>query len=226
MLRLTEICLLLAALTMLVLCGCKTSTTNLISSGQTSIKPSNVTIDFGKYALGRPPEGFTTAVTNSNVPGKWIIVDANGKKALAQTDTSQINPRFPICVYDKISIKNVEVTTDFMAVSGKLDQAAGLVARYKDENNYYITRANALEDNLRLYKVESGKRIQIAEAKLKTTAGKWHNLKLEVCGTNQKVFYDGKLVINANDATFQEAGKVGLWTKADSVTYFADLKIE
>jgi len=226
MLRLTEICLLLAALTMLVLCGCKTSTTNLISSGQTSIKPSNVTIDFGKYALGRPPEGFTTAVTNSNVPGKWIIVDANGKKALAQTDTSQINPRFPICVYDKISIKNVEVTTDFMAVSGKLDQAAGLVARYKDENNYYITRANALEDNLRLYKVESGKRIQIAEAKLKTTAGEWHNLKLEVCGTNQKVFYDGKLVINANDATFQEAGKVGLWTKADSVTYFANLKIE
>jgi len=226
MLRLTEICLLLAALTMLVLCGCKTSTTNLISSGQTSIKPSNVTIDFGKYALGRPPEGFTTAVTNGNVPGKWIIVDANGKKALAQTDTSQINPRFPICVYDKISIKNVEVTTDFMAVSGKLDQAAGLVARYKDENNYYITRANALEDNLRLYKVESGKRIQIAEAKLKTTAGEWHNLKLEVCGTNQKVFYDGKLVINANDATFQEAGKVGLWTKADSVTYFADLKIE
>jgi len=210
-----------AVLAMLSLSGCQTST----EVEKNTLKVSTVTIDFGKYTIGKLPDGFTTTVTNGE-PGKWVIADANGKKVLAQTDTSQINPRFPICVYDKISIKNVEVTTDFMAVSGKLDQAAGLVARYKDENNYYITRANALEDNLRLYKVESGKRIQIAEAKLKTTAGEWHNLKLEVCGTNQKVFYDGKLVINANDATFQEAGKVGLWTKADSVTYFANLKIE
>jgi hypothetical protein len=221
-----------AVLAMLSLGGCKTSTTNPTSSGQArldqgkhNLEVNTTVIDFSKYKIGKLPEGFTTAVTNGE-PGKWVIADANGKKVLAQTDTNETDSRFPLCIYDKIIIKDVKATADFMAVSGKLDQAAGLVARYKDENNYYITRANALEDNVRLYKVESGKRIQIAGANLKVTAGQWHNLKLEVCGTNQKVFYDGKLVIDANDATFTNAGKVGFWTKADSVTYFADLKIE
>lgn len=187
------------------------------------------TIDFSKYDVGKLPDGFSTAVTDScqpSHPGKWEIVDANGTKVLAQANTDETKGRYPLCIYKKVSIKDVEVSTDFMAVAGKVDQAAGLVVRYKDKDNYYITRANALEDNIRLYKVESGKRKKIADATLKITSGTWHNLKLEIEGTHLKVFCDGKSFIDANDATFQNAGKVGFWTKADSVTYFKNLKIE
>jgi len=220
--------LLSTALAAVVLYGCETFAANHSSKAQKNhnLKSGEVVIDFNEYEVGTLPGGFTTAVTNGGEPGQWMIVDANEKKVLAQTDTAQINSRFPLCVYDKISVKDVAVAVDFMAISGKLDQAAGLVVRYKDKDNYYITRANGLEDNIRLYRVESGKRIQIAEAKLRAPAGQWHNLRLAVCGTNLKVFYDGKPIIDANDSTFADAGKVGLWTKADSVTYFADLKIE
>ena len=185
-----------------------------------------VTVDFDKYVVGTLPDGFSTAVTDGGQPGNWEIVDANGTKVLAQTNTDETDGRFPLCVYDKVSVKDVEVSVDFMAVSGKLDQAAGLVARYKDKNNYYITRANAIEDNVRLYKVQEGNRKQIASANLKVTPGEWHTLKLQVEGTQLKVYYDGKSVIDANDAAFQNIGKTGLWTKADSVTYFSNLTIK
>jgi len=199
---------------------------NTVNQEQRETEPNTVVIDFGKYPIGKLPDGFSASVTDGGQPGKWEIVDANGTKVLAQTNTDETNGRFPLCIYDTVSIKNVEVSTDFMAIAGKVDQAAGLVARYKDNNNYYVTRANALEDNVRLYKVESGKRKQIGGANLKVTSGTWHSLKLEIEGVHQKVFYDGKLIIDANDATFPNAGKVGFWTKADSFTYFSNLKIE
>jgi hypothetical protein len=219
MLKIKRICLIAGVLVSLGLCGgC---------ANEKKEDRENVTIiDFTTYAVGKLPDGFSTAVTDGGQPGKWEIVDANGTRVLAQTNTDETDGRFPLCVYDTVSIKNVEVSTDFMAVAGKVDQAAGLVARYKDKDNYYITRANALEDNVRLYKVESGKRKQIGEATLKVTSGTWHSLKLEIEGTRLKVFCDEKSIIDVNDDTFQDAGKVGFWTKADSVTYFKSLKIE
>jgi hypothetical protein len=220
MLKMMRICLILEVLVSLGLCGA--------CAGEEKKKTQEnvTTIDFSKYEIGTLPEGFSTAVTDGGQPGKWEIVDANGTKVLAQTNTNETDGRFPLCVYDKVSLRDVEVSVDFMAVSGKLDQAAGLVARYKDKNNYYITRANALEDNVRLYKVQEGNRKQIASANLKVTPGQWHTLKLQVEGTQLKVYYDGKSVIDANDATFQNIGKTGLWTKADSVTYFNNLTIK
>jgi hypothetical protein len=220
MLKMMRICLILGVLASLGLCSA------CASEEKKETQENVTTIDFTKYEFGKLPDGFSTAVTDGGQPGKWVIADANGTKVLAQTDTDDTDGRFPLCVYDAVSIKNVEVSTDFMAVAGKVDQAAGLMARYKDKDNYYITRANALEDNVRLYKVESGKRKQIGDAKVKVTSGAWHNLKLEIEGTNLKVFYDGKSIIDANDAAFQNAGKVGFWTKADSVTYFKNLKIK
>jgi hypothetical protein len=220
MLKMMRICLILGVLVLLELCGASAN------EEKKETQENVTTIDFTRYDVGKLPVGFSTAVTDGGQPGKWEIVDANGIKVLAQTNTDETDGRFPLCVYDAVSIKNVKVSTDFMAVAGKVDQAAGLVARYKDKDNYYITRANALEDNVRLYKVESGKRKQIASATLKVTSGTWHNLKLEIEGTHLKVFYDGKSIIDANDATFQDAGKVGFWTKADSVTYYKNLKIE
>jgi hypothetical protein len=232
MFRIIVIYLMVTILMTAGLSSCKMCTHKPTSSGQCGVKEKmeaeakSVTVDFGKYAVGTLPEGFLTAVTNGGAPGKWEIVDAGGKKVFAQTNTDETDGRFPLCVYDKVSLKDVEVSVDFMAVSGKLDQAAGVVARYKDKDNYYITRANAIEDNVRLYKVEEGNRKQIASVNLKVTPGKWHTLKLEVEGTHLKVYYDGKSVIGANDATFQNTGKTGLWTKADSVTYFNNLNIK
>jgi len=150
----------------------------------------------------------------------------SGGKVLAQTSTDKTDYRFPLCVYDKFTAKDVEVSVKFKAVSGKVDQAAGLVARFRDKDNYYITRANALESNVRLYKVVGGSRKQFAGKQMNVSSGEWHTLKLAVKGKHFAVSFDDKLLFEADDDTFTEAGKVGLWTKADSVTYFDDLKIE
>jgi hypothetical protein len=191
---------------------------------------SEPTLDFDKFETGKTPAGFSTALTGGGGPVSWVIQEdstaPSGGKVLAQTSIDKTDYRFPLCIYDKFTAKDVEVSVKFKAVSGKVDQAAGLVARFQDKNNYYITRANALENNVRLYKVVGGSRKQFAGTKMKVSSGEWHTLKLEVKGKHFEVFFDDKLLFEADDDTFKEAGKVGLWTKADSVTYFADLKIE
>jgi 3-keto-disaccharide hydrolase len=191
---------------------------------------SEPTLDFDKFETGKTPAGFSTALTGGGGPVSWVIQEdstaPSGGKVLAQTSIDKADYRFPLCIYDKFTAKDVEVSVKFKAVSGKVDQAAGLVARFQDRNNYYITRANALENNVRLYKVVGGSRKQFAGTKMKVSSGEWHTLKLEVKGKHFEVFFDDKLLFEADDDTFKEAGKVGLWTKADSVTYFADLKIE
>jgi hypothetical protein len=111
-------------------------------------------------------------------------------------------------------------------VSGKTDEACGLVFRYQDENNYYVTRANALEDNVRLYHVVNGRRRQFAGWDGKVAAQTWHTLAVEARGDRFQVFFDGKPIIEAKDGTFKEAGKAGVWTKADSVTYFDALAVK
>jgi hypothetical protein len=112
------------------------------------------------------------------------------------------------------------------AVSGTLDQACGVVFRYTDENNYYVARANALEDNIRFYYVKSGKRTQLASWSGRVSSGFWHELRVEAQGDRFSFFWDGQSVIEANDKTFPYSGKIGLWTKADSVTYFDNLSTE
>ena len=104
-------------------------------------------------------------------------------------------------------------------------RAGGLVFRLRDPNKYYIVRANALENNYRLYHVVSGRRSQFAGANFKVTSGEWHELRIEAVGNKIACYYDGSKKIEATDDTFKDAGKVGLWTKADSVTYFDDLKV-
>jgi hypothetical protein len=110
-------------------------------------------------------------------------------------------------------------------VAGSVDQAGGIIVRVQDRLNYYVTRANALEDNVRLYKVVGGERRQIAGQNLKVATGVWHTLLLKVEGDLLEVTFDGKRIIQTRDSTFGGAGKVGLWTKADSLTHFSDLKV-
>lgn len=149
----------------------------------------------------------------------------SGANVVAQTDADTTDYRFPVLFAEQPSVGDLELSVRCKPVSGKVDQACGLVFRLKDANNYYVTRANALEDNVRLYYVKDGKRQQIASWSGKVTPAAWHDYRVVCVGDHFEVYWDGAKVMDQHDKTFTEAGKVGLWTKADSVTYFDELKV-
>jgi hypothetical protein len=175
---------------------------------------------------GEPPPGFSFARTGQGAPGKWLIQPVDdaptGRNVLVQTDTDPTDYRFPIA-YTGPDIKDLRLSVKCKPVSGKVDQGCGLVFRLKDADNYYVARANALEDNVRLYHVVKGSRRQFAGWNGKVASGQWHELAVEVDGDHFQVFFDGKKVMDAHDKTFADAGKFGVWTKADSLIQFDDL---
>ena len=128
-------------------------------------------------------------------------------------------------MYEPLPAQDVEASVRFKAVSGKGDRAGGLAVRVTDADNYYVVRANALEDNVRLYRVVKGDRQQMASASAKVSSGEWHTLTLRAEGDRLSASFDGKPLLNQTDRTFTGLGKVALWTKADSVTHFDQLKI-
>ena len=188
------------------------------------------TWDFERDQVDSPPAGFSFGRTGQGRPGKWVVrVDPDAKAkthVLAQVDTDDTDYRFPVAVADEPLLQDLRVEVRCKQVSGKTDQACGLVFRYQDENNYYVTRANALEDNVRLYHVTAGKRRQFAGWNGKVAGQTWHSLAVEAKGDRFQVFFDGQPVIDARDSTFKSAGKVGVWTKADSVTWFDELSVK
>jgi len=145
---------------------------------------------------------------------------------IAETSRDTADYRFPLCVWNDLHAKDVQVTIRFKAVDGRVDQAAGIVVRLQDANNYYVARANALEDNVRLYKVVDGVRRQMAGKNLPVLNSVWHTLGLRSDGDELEVSFNGASLIQIRDQTFVEAGKVGIWTKADSLTHFAEIDIE
>jgi hypothetical protein len=188
------------------------------------------TIDFNKDKPGEPPKGFSTALTGQGKTGVWVVMkdDAspNHGNVLAQTDADATGYRFPLCVYDDVTAKDADISVKFKPVSGKKDQAAGVVWRYRDKDNYYIVRANALENNVVLYKMQNGKREDLpVKGEGRTYGNQWSELRVTAKGNLFSVWLNGQKLYEVEDETFAEAGKVGLWTKADSVTYFDDLKV-
>jgi hypothetical protein len=179
--------------------------------------------------VGQLPVRFHEALTGQGAKPQWIVeADPSAPSqpnVLAQLSNDKTDYRFPLAIVDEGSFKDVELSVKFKAVSGEIDRAAGLVFRLKDADNYYVVRANALEGNYRLYHVVAGKRQQFAGANVKVTSGEWHELRVECVGNTITCYYDGEKKIEATDDTFKDAGKVGLWTKADSVTYFDDLRV-
>ena len=188
------------------------------------------TWSFDADPVNAPPPGFSFGRTGKGKPGRWVVQaekDApSAGNVLAQLDTDSTNYRFPVAVADEPTLGDVSLSVRCKPVSGQVDQACGVVFRYEDENNYYLTRANALEDNVNLYYVKDGSRRQIMGWRGKVTSGTWHQLSVETRGDHFVVSFDGNKVIDAHDSTFSEPGKVGVWTKADSVTYFDDLSAE
>jgi hypothetical protein len=191
-------------------------------------------LDFSDGVVGQPPKGFEfghTAKVGS--PGKWVVQAEGANKYVAQVDPDSTRSRFPVAVVSDVTAADVDVSARFRPVSGRVDQAGGLVWRFQNEDNYYIVRANALENNVVLYKVEKGKRTDLpvkGEGRTygKTTqvpAGQWSTLRVVATGPRFEVFFNGSKLYEVEDTTFTTAGKVGLWTKADSVTQFDDVTI-
>ena len=189
-----------------------------------------ITKDFESEQLGESPVGFSFGRTGKGRLGRWVVLEEkdtpSGKRVLAQTDADPTDYRFPVAVVNEPVLKDLKVAVQCKPVSGQVDQAAGIVFRFQDENNYYVTRANALENNVRLYRVANGRREQLAGWDGLVKTGVWHAYAVEVQGNRFQVFWDGQKVIDARDDTFSQPGKVGVWTKADSITDFDDLKIE
>jgi hypothetical protein len=187
------------------------------------------TFNFDSDRGDAAPAGFSFGRTGGGAVGRWIVrseSDAPSKpNVLAQVNPDQTDYRFPVAVAEGVSFGDLRLAVRCKPISGQVDQACGLVFRYRDENNYYITRANALENNVRLYHVVKGNRQQFAGWSGKVTSGTWHALRVDAKGDHFEVYWDEKKVIDAHDSTFTEAGKVGVWTKADSVTYFDDLSV-
>ncbi len=196
----------------------------VIAQGQ----PTATEIDLSKMEPGLPPDDFDSRRTGQGQAGQWVVVadqTASHGRAIAQTSTDTTDYRFPLAIYRQSDAKNVEVSVRFKAVAGKVDRAGGIAVRLLTPDDYYVVRANALEDNVRFYRVVRGKRQQIAGADAKVTSNEWHTLTLRADGERFTVSYDGKQLFTAADNTFADAGKVALWTKADSVTYFDQITI-
>ena len=202
------------------------------STGVSSIASANevktVRHDFEPATVGSVPQGWSIFKTGKGEGSDWKVAEdktaPKGHKVLAQTAESP-GPMFNLCVADKTSFKDVEVSVAFKAVRGKKDQGGGVVWRYQDANNYYIARFNPLEDNYRLYKVVDGRRRQLAtKVKLRAPAGQWHTLAVRMKGEQIVCLLNGKKQLEAKDDAFGNAGKVGLWTKADAQTFFDDFE--
>lgn len=185
-------------------------------------------IDISQMQPGTAPRGFEFTLTGGGPVSAWKVVSdptAAAQRAIAQTSQDRTDYRFPLAVYQPITAKDVEVTVRFKPVEGKVDQAGGIAVRLADRDNYYVVRANALEDNVRFYRVVNGRRLQIQGANLKVASNQWHTLGLRAEANRFTVSFDGKPLYTAEDGTFANAGKVALWTKADSVTHFDAISI-
>jgi hypothetical protein len=184
-------------------------------------------LTFASAELGASPGNFEFWRTGDGRPGQWRVVrdpSAEGGKALEQTSTDKTDYRFPLAIYKPFSGDNVAVSVRFKPISGTVDQAGGLAIRLTTPDDYYVVRANALEDNVRFYRVVKGKREQLQSASVKVASNQWHVLGIRAEGSRFTITYDGRTLYTATDRTFGQAGKVALWTKADSVTRFDRLE--
>ena len=185
-------------------------------------------IAFGTTQAGSTPSEFDVARTGDGGPAQWIIVPdttAQGGLALEQASRDTADYRFPLAIYKPLSTANVAVQVRFKAVSGTVDRAGGIAVRLTTPDDYYVVRANALEDNVRFYRVVKGRREQLKSANVKVSANEWHTLALKAEGDRFTISFDGKDLYTATDKTFAGQGKVALWTKSDSVTRFDSVDI-
>ena len=184
-------------------------------------------VEFSRDTLGVPPRGWTITMTGKGDP-KWTVEKDDTAPSKSNVLKQSGKATYPLALKDDTNIKDGFVEVKFKALSGTGDRAAGLVWRVKDANNYYVVRANALEDNVVLYKTVNGIRSPLDivgrkggyGVKVRVPANQWHTLRVDFAGARFTVTFNGKNLFEVEDTTFTDAGIVGLWTKADSVTAF------
>lgn len=179
------------------------------------------TVTFDSDTAGQPPAHWTCGATGQGSPRWRVEADASAPSqpnVLKQSGAAT----YPWCVRNDVTAANGTVEVKFKPLAGKEDQAGGVVWRWKDGNNYYIARANALENNVSLYYTVNGSRKTLVYKKAEVAPNAWHTLRVTYKGDAIQVALDGKTYIDAKDRHISGAGKVGVWTKADSVTAFDD----
>lgn len=185
--------------------------------------------NFEDAQVGKLPPGWSSAKTGKGEGSVWRVQEdesaPSGARVLAQTSSAGPNPLFNLCVADETSYTDLDLSVSFKAVTGDIDQGGGPVWRHQDRNNYYIARMNPLENNFRVYKVVAGKRTQLASADVEAPAGEWHTIRIVHRGDHIQCYLNGELCLEVQDDTFQEAGGIGLWTKADAVTSFDAISV-
>ena len=179
------------------------------------------TINFDTADVGKAPAGWNATKTGSG-QAKWSIEKDDTAPSKPNVLKQSGEATYPVCIKDDTRLKDGFVEVKFKPVAGKEDQAGGVIWRCQDADNYYIARANALEDNVTIYHTIKGRRVSFKNVNTPVKSGVWHTLRVDFAGNKFTVTFDGKKVIEATDDSFTEAGKVGVWTKADSVTLFDD----
>jgi len=195
------------------------STTILIGALLAAAAAETVTFDTAD--VGKPPSGWTATQTGSG-QAKWAIVQDDTAPSKPNVLKQSGQATYPLCLKEDTSLQDGFVEVKFKTLSGKEDQAGGVVWRAKDANNYYVARANALENNVTIYHTVSGRRTEKKRVNLKVPSNQWHTLRVDFQGNHFTVTFNGQKALDWDDETFKDAGKVGVWTKADSVTEFDD----
>ncbi|HWQ92506.1 MAG TPA: family 16 glycoside hydrolase [Clostridia bacterium] len=197
--------------------------------------------DFGEFKENEPPPGFRSTVSGEGKPGDWrIILDevpsamqtltpqapAVSKRAvLAQLGQNPADEHFPLLIFEEETFGDFTLTTRFKTVRGAVEQMAGIAFRIQNETNYYVVRASSLGNTYRFYKVVDGQRGTIIGPEIAIPAGVWHELSIECKGNQINCRLNGKDAIpTLTDSSFS-SGKIGFWTKSDSVSYFVDTRI-
>jgi hypothetical protein len=178
-------------------------------------------VNFDDAKTGTVPSGWTATQTGSG-SAKWSVEKDDSAPSKPHVLKQGGEATFPVCIKDDTKLKDGFVEVKFKPIAGKEDQAGGVIWRCKDKDNYYIARANALEDNVTIYHTIGGRRVAFKSINTKVTSGAWHALRVDFKGNQFTVTFDEHKVIEASDDSFSDAGKVGVWTKADSITLFDD----
>ena len=179
------------------------------------------TVNFDDARPGEAPAGWLATKTGQGEP-KWTVEKDGSAPSKPNVLKQSGKATYPVALKDDPSFKDGFVEVKFKPVSGKEDQAGGVIWRAKDADNYYVARANALEDNVTIYHTISGRRVSFKNVNTPVKSGMWHTLRVDFTGNKFTVTFDGRKVIEASDDSFAGAGQVGVWTKADSVTLFDD----
>jgi len=179
------------------------------------------TVNFDTFKIGEPPPGWASTKTGAG-QAKWTVEKDDSAPSKPNLLKQSGQATYPVCIKEDTNLKDGFVEVKFKPVSGKEDQAGGLIWRARDSNNYYVARANALENNVTIYDTVNGRRTERKRTGVKVASNQWHTLRVDFEATHFTVTFDGKKALEWDDQTFKDSGKVGVWTKADSVTLFDD----